>query len=497
MNQRDVELTARNLRRQVSNRNAAGPFAPDWDSLRANQVPAWYQDGKFGIFVHWGVYAVPAFGNEWYPRNMYIPGSREFEHHRATYGDQTEFGYADFIDQFTAERFDPGVWAEIFRKAGAQFVVPTAEHHDGFPLYDSQLTRWNAVQLGPRRDLIGELGEAVRRAGMVFGVSSHRAEHWWFMNGGRTFPSDVQDPARVDFYGPAQSDQLQPNDQYLEDWLARCCEIVDRYEPQLFWFDWWIEQPAFEPYLREFASYYYNRAADWRREVAINFKHQAFPQGVGVYDVERGQLAGIRNDFWQTDTAVARNSWGYTHNNDYKQPADLIGDLVDIVSKNGALLLNIGPRADGTIPQEDIAVLSSIGDWLRICGEAVYGTRPWLVFGEGPTDVIEGSFQDTARSSFTAADIRFTQRTSISEGKSRMLLYATALAIPEDRRMAITTLGTSFPLGHQSIKGISLVTGGWRTEPSLEYEVTEAALLVRLPDSLAAEHAVSIRIELD
>jgi alpha-L-fucosidase len=497
MNQRDVEMAARTLRNQVSNRNAEGPFAPEWGSLGANRVPAWYQDGKFGIFVHWGVYAVPAFGNEWYPRNMYIPGSREFEHHRATYGDQVTFGYADFIDQFTAERFDPGAWAETFRRAGAQFVVPTAEHHDGFPLYESGLTRWHAARMGPRRDLIGELGEAVRRAGMVYGVSSHRAEHWWFMNGGRTFPSDVQDPARADFYGPAQSDQLPPNDQYLEDWLLRCCEIVDRYEPQLFWFDWWIEQPAFEPYLREFASYYYNRAADWRREVAINFKHRAFPQGVGVFDVERGQLAGIRQEFWQTDTAVAKNSWGYTHNNDYKQPADLIGDLVDIVSKNGALLLNVGPRADGTIPEEDMAVLNSIGSWLGVCGEAVYGTRPWLIFGEGPTEVIEGSFQDTARSPFTAADLRFTQRTSVSDGRSRSLLYATALAVPRDRKLAITTLGASSMHGLRTVKGISLVTGGWRDEPPLEYELTDNALVVRLPDTLPAEHAVSIRIEAD
>lgn len=496
MNQHDVERARHGRRDRIAERNETGPFVPEWESLRGQRVPAWYEDGKFGIFVHWGVYAVPAFGNEWYPRNMYIPGSREFEHHRATYGDQAAFGYADFIDDFTASNFDAAIWAETFRRAGAQFVVPTAEHHDGFPLYDSKVTRWNAARMGPQRDLIAELGEAVRRAGMVFGVSSHRAEHWWFMNGGRTFPSDVQNPERADFYGPAQSDHLPPNDAFLEDWLVRCCEIVDQYQPQLFWFDWWIEQPVFEPYLREFASYYYNRAADWRRDVAINFKHHAFPPGVGVFDVERGQLAGIREDFWQTDTAVAKNSWGYTENNDYKEPGDLIGDLVDIVSKNGALLLNIGPRADGVIPDEDIAVLTAIGDWLLVNGEAVYGTRPWRIYGEGPTEVVEGSFQDTARQPFTASDIRFTQRTTLSDGKARKLLYATALAIPGSHQLEITTLGRNSEVAPAEIRGVSLVTGRWRDEPSLRHDWQEAALVVDLPDALPSEHAVSIRIEI-
>lgn len=497
MNQHQVERTRHDIRNRIVARNASGPYAPAWESLRGQRVPGWYEDGKFGIFVHWGVYAVPAFGNEWYPRNMYIPGTPEFEHHRTTYGDQAVFGYADFIDRFTASEFDPAAWAETFRRAGAQFVVPTAEHHDGFPLYDSGITRWNAARMGPKRDLIGELGEAVRRAGMVFGVSSHRAEHWWFMNGGRTFPSDVQDPTRADFYGPAQSDQLPPNDDFLEDWLVRCCEIVDRYQPQLFWFDWWIEQPVFEPYLREFASYYANRATDWRREVAINFKHHAFPPGVGVFDVERGQLAGIRDEFWQTDTAVAKNSWGYTENNDYKRPADLIGDLVDIVSKNGALLLNVGPRADGVIPEEDVVVLTAIGDWLLVNGEAIYGTRPWRIFGEGPTEVVEGSFQDTARQPFTAADIRFTQRTSLSDGKARYLLYATALAVPEHRRLEIVSLGRNAEYAPGEIRDVSLVTGAWRQEPPLEYEWRDRALIVNLPDDLPGSHAVSIRIETD
>ena len=249
-----------------------GPFRDDWSSLADYQVPAWYQDGKFGIFVHWGAYSVPAFGNEWYPRNMYLSGSPEYKYHREVYGDQETFGYKDLIDRFTAERFDPQQWAELFRRSGARFVVPVGEHHDGFAMYDSARSEWTAAKRGPRRDAIGELADAVRAQRMVFGVSSHRAEHWWFFNGGMAFPSDVRDPAWAALYGPAQLEDAPPTDEFLEDWLLRTCELVDNYRPQLVWFDWWIEQPPFEPYLRAFASYYYNQAAVWGQGITINYK---------------------------------------------------------------------------------------------------------------------------------------------------------------------------------------------------------------------------------
>ena len=484
----------RYYRDEIDRVNKAGPYSASWEGLSSYRIPQWYEDGKFGIFIHWGVYAVPAFGNEWYPRNMYVRGSKEFEHHRAIYGDQAIFGYKDFVPQFTASKFDPDAWAALFRQAGAQFVVPTAEHHDGFPLYDSDVTDWSAAKRGPRRDLIGDLAAAVRRESMVFGVSSHRAEHWWFMNGGMTFDSDVQDPQYAGFYGPAQHEHMPPNDQFLEDWLVRCCEIVDKYEPQLFWFDWWIEQPVYAAYLQQFASYYYNRGHEWRRGVAINYKYEAFPIGTAVFDVERGQLSEIREHFWQTDTAVARNSWAYTENNEYKQPADLIGDLVDIVSKNGALLLNIGPRADGTIPEEDQAILLEIGRWLRVNGEAIYGTRPWRIFGEGPTEIIEGPFADTKRTTFTEADIRFTTRVAMRESTFKPALYATALAIPEQRIMRIRTLATGSSHFPGAIERVELLTGVRGGEVALEWMRTEEALEIRLPSELPSEHATSVKI---
>lgn len=486
--------TATNYRTTINQVIASGTYDATWSSLETWRVPEWYENAKFGIFIHWGLYSVPAFGNEWYPRNMYLVGSPEHAHHVATYGEPSEFGYKDFIPQFTAEAFDADTWAMLFRRAGAQYVVPVAEHHDGFPMYDSDLTDWSAAKMGPRRDLIGELATAVRRQSMVFGVSSHRAEHWWFMDGGMGFDSDVRDPANSGFYGPAQHLNMPPNQAFLEDWLVRCCELVDKYEPQLFWFDWWIEQPVFAPYLKEFAAYYYNRAVERRQGVAINYKHFAFPEGTAVLDVERGQLADIREQFWQTDTAVAKNSWGFTEGNDYKQAADIIGDLVDIVSKNGSLLLNIGPRADGTIPNEDARILTEIGDWLRINGEAIYGTRPWSVFGEGPTAVIEGPFADTKRSAFTADDIRFTTRTEIREASELSFLYAIALAIPDDRTLRIRSLGTGSAHLRTEVTRVQLVDGARNSAVDLEFERNDAMLYVQLPDDLPSRHAVSVRI---
>jgi alpha-L-fucosidase len=467
-----------------------GPFEASWNSLTNYQVPAWYEDGKFGIFIHWGVYCVPAFGNEWYPRNMYIQGTKEFEHHVATHGRHTEFGYKDFIPQLTAANFDADAWAVLFKQAGAKFVVPVAEHHDGFQMYDSTLSEWNAARMGPKRDIVGELAAATRKHGMVFGVSSHRAEHWFFFDGGTKFESDVQDPGYAGLYGPAQpaptdfhgpQSTTRPSQEYLNDWFARTCELVDKYQPQLVWFDWWIENAAFEPYLRRFAAYYYNRGAQWGRGVAINHKYAAFPAGAAVFDIERGQVSDIYPRFWQNDTSVSKNSWGYVTNHDYKTVDSIVDDLVDVVSKNGALLLNIGPRPDGTIPEPEQQMLREIGAWLALNGEAIYGSRPWKVFGEGPTQVSEGAFTDTKRAAFTGEDIRFTIKGDT--------LYAIALAWPGEQ-LTIKSLGTSAGLLGGEVAGVELLGHAG----SLIWERGEHGLTIALPEQLPCQHAFTFKI---
>ncbi len=476
-----AQAVAESIKRAYNKHMANLRYEPSWESLKQYTVPDWYVNAKFGIFIHWGVYAVPAFGNEWYPRNMYLPDRPEFAHHVATYGPQSQFGYKDFIPRFTAAHFDAGDWAALFAQAGARFVVPVAEHHDGFAMYDSSFSQWCATKMGPKRDIIGELAQAIRARGMVFGISSHRAEHWWFMNGGRAFDSDVNDPRYADFYGPAQPQETQPDDAYLQDWLARTNEIVDKYQPQLVWFDWWIEEPAFGPYLQQFAARYYNLGIAWNRGVAINYKHKAFAEGSAVYDIERGQLRGINPLFWQNDTSVSKNSWGYVTNQDYKRAGDLISDLIDIVSKNGALLLNIGPKPDGTIPEPEQVILREIGGWLRINGEAIYDTRPWKVFGEGPTEVAEGSFSDTKRSAFTAQDFRFTQRDDC--------LYALCLARPQGEAV-IRAPGRNAGLCERPIAGVSMLGN----DAPLAWRVEDDALVISLPAIDLSDVAATFKI---
>ena len=449
-----------------------GPFDATWESLAAYRAPGWYEDAKFGIFLHWGVYSVPAFGSEWYSREMYREGTPEFEHHVATYGDQKHFGYKDFIPQFTMDDFDPDAWAALFRRAGAQFVVPVAEHHDGFAMYDTVRSRWSAAQMGPHRDVFGDLTAAVTRASMVAGASSHRAEHWFFMNGGARFDSDVLDPDYIDFYGPAQREEAAPHEAHLEDWLLRTVEIIDSYRPQVLWFDWWIEHPAFEPYLRRLAAYYYNRAAEWQRGVVINYKWGAFREGTAVYDIERGAVRDIRPEIWQNDTAVSKTSWSYVEGHDYKTVADLVAELVDVVSKNGVLLLNVGPKADGTIPDAEQEILEGVGVWLAVCGEAVYGSRPWTVPSEGPTEQKVGSFVDGAAAAWTARDIRFTSRHDVT-GDS---VYAILLAHPDDGVARIRSFGSGSHLLARGIESVSVLGDpapvSWtRTADSLDVQL--------------------------
>ncbi|MBW4043859.1 alpha-L-fucosidase [Acidipila rosea] len=464
----------------------SGPFKPDWNSLKTYKIPTWYQDAKFGIFIHWGVYSVPAFGSEWYPRLMYLQGTPEFKHEVATYGPQTKWGYKNFVPEFKAQSFDAKAWAALFKESGARYVIPVAEHHDGFQMYGSTLSDWNAVEMGPHRDIIGELATAIRAEGLHFGASSHRAEHYWFMDGGRKFPSDVQDPKYAAFYGPAnyakdptKKGVLHPSDIYLNDWLARSAEIVEKYHPELVYFDWWVEQPEFQPYLKRFTSFYYNEAAARGQQPVLFRKNDAFPAGTTVLDIERGGKNAIDPVHWQTDTSVSNKSWGYVKGDTYKTPESLVWQLVDIVSKNGNLLLNIGPKPDGTIPEQAQSILRHMGHWLSVNGEAIYGTRPWTTYGEGPTKVVAGSFHDTSSQPFTPQDIRFTTKA----GK----LYAIALGWPTNGHLLIHSLNAA---SGYKVADVSLLGGAshitWKQQPD--------GLMLNLPRSASGKYAYSFRI---
>ncbi len=475
---------------------SAGEYKDDWDSLARHKTPQWFLDAKFGIFIHWGVYSVPAFGSEWYSRNMYIQGSTEFEHHVKTYGAHKDFGYKDFIPMFTAKKFDAAAWISLFKRAGAKYIVPVAEHHDGFQMYDSALSKWNAAKMGPCRNVLGELSEQAKKEGLVNGASTHRIEHWFFMGHGKEFESDITDAEEPgDFYWPAMPErdhqdlfsEPAPTKEFLEDWMIRTCELIDRYHVKELYFDWWIQHAAAKPYLKKIAAYYYNRALEWGEEVMIAYKHDAFMLGTAVVDIERGQFADVKPFAWQTDTAIAKNSWCYTENNDFKKAKDILCDLVDIVSKNGCLLLNVGPKADGTISAEDTAVLEEIGEWLAVNGEAVYGTRTWRVAAEGPTAIEEGQFTDGKDKVFTREDFRFT----VKGGN----LYVACLNYPADGKVLIKALGeqdaSHLPKFHGIVDEVSVL--GFDEVP--EWERTKEGLVVRTK-KVASEKPVVFRVRM-
>lgn len=476
-----------------------GKYKDNWASLSNHKTPDWYYQGKLGIFIHWGIYSVPAYGSEWYSRSMYDKCVREFEYHRKTYGEQKDFGYKDFIPMFKAENFDANAWATTFKNAGAKFVMPVAEHHDGFAMYDTEFNRWNAKEMGPCRDVVGELKSACESQGLTFCASTHRAEHYFFMNLGRTFDSDVNDEKYQDFYGPAlylpeldsknmcitteDTYSMGASQEWLEDWLVRCCELIDKYQPKIMYFDWWIHNHSFKPYLKKLCAYYYNRAEEWGAEVTINYKHQAFPPTVATFDVERGALTGISPLPWQTDTAIGKCSWGYRKDNEYKTTRQIVCDLVDIVSKNGMLLLNIGPKPDGSLTDEETEVLNGLGAWLKLNGEGIYSTTFWKQFGEGEVNNKEGFFQDGDEKNFTNEDFRFTYKDSN--------IYAFQMR-PNGEDVVIKCMKKQVPHDFL-INEITLLSTGER----VEYERTEDALVIKANDSFKSDLPLCFKVSID
>ncbi len=429
-------------------------FKPDSTTIAQHyQTPEWFKDAKFGVFIHWGVYAVPAFGNEWYPRQMYQEGSKVYKHHIETYGPLTEFGYKDFIPMFKAEKFNADEWVSLFKKAGIKYVVPVAEHHDGFSMYKSVVNTWNSVNMGSEKDIIGELKRASVKHGLHFGLSSHRAENAWFFNGGAKIPSDVQDSTFSSLYGELLE---EPGGQTLDcpegagfnaqskaRWLAHTYELIDLYEPELMWFDWTVGKYPFQSTFYQYMAYYYNNAIDWQKGVVINTK-TGYGDNIQVFDIERGKSDKIREFPWQTDTSIGKKSWGYIDGEEHKSPNQIVDDLVDIVSKNGNLLLNIGPKPDGTITAEQQDVLLKIGSWLQVNGEAIYGTRPWIKATEGVETGTSGAFTDNTESEYTAQDIRFTTKGEV--------LYAISLAWSNEE-ITVHSIRDKMKVNHVSMLG--------------------------------------------
>jgi alpha-L-fucosidase len=391
-------------------------------------APEWFKDAKFGIYFHWGVYSVPAFSNEWYPRNMYNNGSSEYNHHVATYGDPySNWPYHNFINgannkagvftQFAPKlksaggNFDPVEWVNLFDSAGAKFAGPVAEHHDGFSDWNSTVNEWNSVAKGPKLDLASLFAAPIRAKGMKFMMSMHHAYHF---NGYYQWVPAQTDTSLKKLYaqlGTTAENQL---------WYAKLKEIIDNYQPDLIWQDFDLNLVN-ETQRLNFLSYYFNKGIAWGKEVVATYK-DGFNDSGEVYDYERGGPADLTTPYWLTDDAISSSSWCYTVGIGYYSTTQMLHSLIDRVSKNGNMLLNISPMADGTIPTEQRTVLLGMGDWLHRFGESIYSTRAWSVYGEGPTKAGGGAF--TAPLTGTNKDWRFTKT------KDSSTLYAICLGWP-------------------------------------------------------------------
>lgn len=470
--------------------SASGPFQPSWNSLRNIAVPHWLRNGKFGIYTHWGIYAVPAYGENgtWYANHVYTdPDSDERKHHEATYGPLQKFGYKDFIPMFTGSHFDPDEWAEIFKNAGARFAGPVAEHHDGFAMWDTKYSQWNAAKMGPKRNVVGELSKSIKQQGMKFMTAFHHAEHWFY------FPTwdkryDASDPRYSGLYGVSHEKGALPDKAFLDVWLGKLVEVVDAYDPDLVWFDYGLRLIQ-QRYKQDFLSYYFNRASGLRKDVIVTYKGHDLTPGVGIDDLELGREVDMTYHEWITDTTIDSGSgWGYVTNLGFKSADELVTGLIDRVSKNGFLLLNVGPKPDGTIPEPAKERLMEMGKWLQVNGEAIYDTSPWLVAGEGPTRFKKsGGFNEDNDLRYTPQDIRYTCRDNF--------LYAICLTWPGDKAYFTSLVPDGetwtglYPSEIESIKMLG-------SDEPVKWDFSKDALAVTTPKTKPCDHAFVFRITL-
>jgi alpha-L-fucosidase len=450
----------------------AGPYQPTWDSVSAHQIPQWFVDAKFGISMHWGLYSVPAHGSEWYFQHMYDDAATR-EWHTEHYGSPDKFGYKDFIPLFTASKWDPDAWAALFKKSGAKYVMPSAEHHDGFALWDSQANKYNAFNMGPHRDLIGDLAAAVRKQGLKFGVTNHSMEHFNFVTDpGPDVPNDLHDPQWADFYSVADRSPAA-HQKFLTQWVLQNYELIDKYKLDILWWDNGVNGREYDPLKLAVFAYFYNRAAQWGKDVTMDTKGNA-SLGGAVEDYERQSRAPTTiqtEEFEVHDSPGYR--WGYLDNDTYQGLGWMIGRLVENVSKNGNFLFNIGPKADGTIPDEEVNLLLGMGEWLDVNGDAIYATRAWTTFGEGPN--IEG------RNRYSAQDIRFT-----TKGDT---LYAIVMGWPDSGQVTIASLATGASSPGKVAKVEMLGHDG-----ALDFTQDATGLTVKFPADKPCDIAYALKI---
>jgi len=472
-----------------------GPFREDAASLKAYQAPEWFRDAKFGIWSHWGPQSVPRAG-DWYARNMYIFGTEQYKHHLEHYGHPSKSGYKDIIPLWKAEKFDPDALMALYKRAGARYFVSMGVHHDNFDLWDSRYHEWNAVNMGPKRDIVGDWKKAALKAGLRFGVSEHLGASfaWWAPSHGYDqswpmlgVPYDGADPNYASLYHrPTERPYRDASTWYTTDarfhqeWFNRITDLVTRYQPDLLYSDGGI---PFDKTGRTLVANFYNaNIANHGGKLEAVYNHKDIGSGefireAGVQDMERGVMGGVNPLPWQTDTSIG--DWFYSEGYKYKSTSEVVHMLADIVSKNGNLLLNVVQYPDGSLPPEPMRFLQEMAAWMTVNGDAIYGTRPWKVFGEGPTKALSGHFNESA--AYTPQDIRFTTKDGA--------LYAITLGVPSTV-VRIQSLGRNVGLESRPVKAVTLLGN---TQP-VSWQQSDAALTIQVPARLPTSIASSFRI---
>jgi alpha-L-fucosidase len=477
-----------------------GPFAGTRESLQAYRPPDWFRDAKFGIWAHWGPQSAAECG-DWYARNIYIEGCRQYRSHLQRYGHPSKTGYKDIIPTWKGDRFEPAHLVRLYQGAGAKYFVSMGAHVDNFDLWNSKHTRWNAANMGVRRDVVALFRKAARKHGLRFGVSDHlwMAYKWMSVARGSDatgplagVPYDGVDPQYVDLYGDCPKvyrqlpwDEEDIPEKWKRHWFDRMKDLIDQSEPDYVYGDGPI---PFGDWGLELVAHLYNQSArlhDGRVEAVYTSKREEDSRiGTCVFDKERGVVEGIWPEPWQTCTCVGK--WHYDREAEYKSPKRVIDMLVDIVSRNGNLLLNFPLPNSGALDERELTILDAITRWMAVNRQAIHGTRPWNIFGEGPGIVKPDpkvKYNEASRVDFTAEDVRFT--------KSGKTLYAFFMGWPEARQVLIAPLATSRPYVAGRIRSVHLL-GSPR---ELRWTHDRIGLQVQLPPERPCDHAFALKIE--
>lgn len=464
-----VFFSCRNRSESTASLDEPVKFEETWESLATNErEPDWFKDAKFGIYFHWGVYSVPAFDNEWYPRWMYVPGRKDwggavFEHHQKTYGPLSEFNYHDFIPMFTAEHFNAKEWADLFKKTGAKFAGPVAQHHDGFAMWDSKVNPWNAKEMGPKKDVLGELYAELKKNDLkTIATFHHERLLQRYATDTAQWAKNTPDPG-WDSHFPYHPDYITstldpklrllygniPEAEFYDYWLNQVNEVVDNYAPDIIWFDSWLDIIP-EHYRQKMVAHHFNTAVSRGQHPIVAYKQEDLPADVGVLDMEQGGKKELSEDYWMTDITISYGSWCYTNGQTYKSPDLVIRNMIDVWSKKGIVLLNISPKADGTIPEEQRSVLAAIGEWIEKHKEAIYETRAYSIYGYGKAKIDDGQFGgQSATIAYDQDDIRFTT------AKDQKSLYVFTLGLP-----AANTKLEIKEISNPGIKKVTVVGSG-------------------------------------